>query len=102
MSAPLPPTPTESAASALTEGAKDMAKDAALRRFQRFARAKLPRFVYNLIFSGKSAGELAADEARRRIRRLLWGCGCSAGMGCVVVVVLAFVVVVVGWALAFG
>ncbi|MFH1466473.1 MAG: hypothetical protein ABIO70_18965 [Pseudomonadota bacterium] len=99
MSTPLPPTPTEAARDSLTEGAKDMAKGALMRRVLRFARQKLPRPLYNVIFSGKSAGQLAEEEARRRVGKLLWGCGFSLVFGCLVFLVLLGVLVIVGWAL---
>ncbi len=68
-----PPTPTEATRSALAEGAKSAAQGALMSRVYRLARAKLPRPLYRLIFSGKGVGELAEEEARLRIRNLMWG-----------------------------
>jgi hypothetical protein len=90
------PTPTEAAKDALTAGAKDMAQDAVMRRIRRFMRQKLPRPLYDFLFRGRSAGDVAKDEARRRIRNLIWGCSFTLVFGALVSAVLAFVVVVVG------
>jgi len=102
MSQPLPPTPAEAARASLAEGAKDAAKHAFTRRLHTLARRRLPRPVYNLVFGGKSAAEVAEDEARRRIRNLLWGCGFTLTFGCLVGLVLLGVAAIVGWAVAFG
>jgi hypothetical protein len=102
MSQPLPPTPAEAARASLAQGAKDVASQALTRRLHTFARQKLPRPVYNLIFGGKSAAEVAEDEARRRIRNLLWGCGFSLTFGCLVGLVLLLVAAVVAWAVVMG
>ncbi len=90
------PTPNEAARDALTEGAKDMARDAVMRRVHRFMRQKLPRPLYNLLFRGVSAEDVAKDELRRRMRNLMWGCGFSAVFGLLAGAVLLFVVVVLG------
>ena len=94
------PTPTEAAQDALTQGAKDMASDAVMRRVHRFMRQKLPRPIYNLLFRGVSAEDVAKDEIRRRMRTLMWGCGFTVVFGAVVGAVLLFVVAVVGIAVA--
>ena len=98
-SASAPPTPTESTKSALAEGAKSAAQSALMSRVYRFARQKLPRPIYRLIFGGKSVGEVAEEEARRRLSKLLWGCGCSVAFGAVFSAVVLLVLVIVGWAL---
>ena len=102
VSAPVPPTPTEAAKASLAEGAKNAAQSALMSRVVSFARQKLPRPLYNLIFRGKSVGELAEDEARKRIRNILWGCAFSVVFGGLVAGVLLLVVVIVGWALFIG
>ena len=94
------PTPAEAAQDALTEGAKDMARDAVMRRIHRFMRQKLPRPIYNLLFRGVSAEDVAKDEVRRRMRHLMWGCSFTLVFGAVVSAVLLFVAVVVGIAVA--
>jgi hypothetical protein len=102
MTTPLPPTPAEAARASLAQGAKDAARNALTRRLLSFARQKLPRPVYNLLFGGKSVAEVAEDEARRRLRNLLWGCGFSLTFGCLVGLVLLLVGAVVAWAVVFG
>ncbi len=94
------PTPAEAAQDALARGAKDMAHDAVMRRVHRFMRTKLPRPIYNLLFRGVSAEDVAKDEVRRRVRSLMWGCGFTAVFGAVAGAVLLFVVVAVGLAIA--
>jgi hypothetical protein len=101
-SAPRPPTPAEATKAALAEGAKGAVQGALMNRVYRFARQKLPRPLYRLIFSGKSAGELAEEEVRRRIRNLLWGCGCSVLFGGLFAGVLLLVLIIVGWAVVVG
>ncbi len=91
------PTPAEATRSAMAEGAKSAAKGLLMSRVYRLARQKLPRPLYKLIFGGKSVGELAEEEARRRLSKLLWGCGCSIVFGAIVaVVLLALVIIIVG------
>ena len=102
MSDPMPPTPNDAAKAALAENAKGMAQDAFMRRVRTAARQKLPRPLYDMIFRGKSAGELAEDEARRRVRNIIWSCSFFLVFTMLVAGVAAFVVVVVAWALMFG
>jgi len=102
MSNQFPPTPTEAARASLTEGAKDAAQHAVTRRLLTFARQKLPRPLYNLIFGGKSVGEVAEAEARRRLRNLLWGCAFTLVFGFLVGGVLLFVAGIIGWAYFMG
>lgn len=96
------PTPEEAARASLAEGAKDMAQSALMRQVRRFARDKLPRPVYRLIFSGKSAGEVAKEEGKRRLRSLIWGCAFTLVFAGVVGVVLLGVIGVVLWAVLFA
>jgi hypothetical protein len=102
MDQPLPPTPAEATRAALAQGAQDAARSALTRRLHTFARQRLPGPVYKLLFGGKSAGELAEEEARKRIRNLLWGCGFSAVFGCLVALVLVLVAGIVAWAVFLG
>jgi hypothetical protein len=101
-SAAPPPTPAAATTSALAEGAKNVAQNALMSRVYRFARQKLPRPIYRLIFGGKSVGEVAEEEARRRLSKLLWGCGCSVLFGGLFAGVVLLVLVIVGWAVVVG
>ncbi len=97
-----PPTPAQAAKSSLAEGAKGVAQGMLMSRLLTFARQKLPRPLYNLIFRGKSVGELAEEEARKRLRNVLWGCGFSLVFAALVVGVLLLVVAIIAGALLVG
>jgi hypothetical protein len=106
-SAPAPgvapaPAPADPTRSALAEGAKNVARDALMYRIYGFARDKLPRPLFRLLFGGKSVAEVAEEEARRRVSKLLWGCGCSVLFGLASAGVVGLVVLILGWAFLVG
>ena len=82
----------------MAEGAKDFAKHAAYRKAYRFARSKLPRPIFKLLFSGKSADEVAEDEIKLQVSKFLFGCGISLALAFLFAAALLFVLGIV----AFG
>jgi hypothetical protein len=94
--------PNQAAAASLAAGAKDLAQGALYRKALSIARQNLPRPVYQWLFSGKRAGELAEAELQRRMRNLLVGCLFSLVFGVVFGAVILFAVAIVAWAVLLG
>jgi len=97
-----PIAPAQAAKASLAEGAKNAAKGALMWRLLTFARQKLPRPIYDLLFRGKSVGELAEEEARKRLRNVLWGCGFSLVFVGLFGGVILLVIAIVAWAVLIG
>lgn len=66
MSETMPTSPTDAAAKALGEGAKSMARDAAMRQFRRTAKRYVPRMFHPLIPGVKGSVEANAKKKMRR------------------------------------
>ncbi len=99
----LPPTPMQSAGTALASGAQDMVAT----RMRRAVKRKLPRFLHPLIpGEGGTVREAAGKQAKRAVSRWISGVLFSIFFFTVffglVAAILTFTVGAVVWALMMG